>query len=257
MITRRSRASPSARQVRKSAPAHQIGIEMKEEKTKGKRPGSGKARFGATVRTSATAAAASAARLIRSPAFPEPRRRRRRRGRRRRPGWPAGRPRRRATASVPRPVCSERSAASPKRDAEREGQLPVGEQGDDPGREPERRPARLGPPVVADQAVEEVGGGDHRQHPDHLRPDQRRRGREQQAVVERVVAAVPAAVPDRETGVLEELGVEDLGGEVADLRVPDQHQGRQRRAQRDRGQPFGAVAPSTGPCGSSQHMGAS
>src|SRR6185312_13450223 len=120
------------------------------------------------------------------------------------------------------------------------GQLTVGEQGDDPGREPERRRPCLLAEVVLHEAVEEVGGGDDRQHPDHLWAEQRRGGREQQGVVERVVAAVPAAVPERQAGVLEELGMEDLGGEIADPWVPDQHQGRQDRAERDRRQPFGA-----------------
>ncbi len=113
-------------------------------------------------------------------------------------------------------------------DAEGEGELAVGEQRDHAGGEPEGRPAGGGPPAVADEAIEEVGGGDDRERPDQLRPEQRRQRREEEAVGERVVAAVPAAVPDRQAGVLEELGAEDLGGEVADLRVPGQH--RQRRA---------------------------
>jgi hypothetical protein len=108
-------------------------------------------------------------------------------------------------------------------DAEGEGELAVGEQGDDASGKPERRPARRLPPAVADEAVEEVGGGDDGDRPDQLRSEQRGERREEEAVGERVVAAVPAAIPDRQAGMLEELGAEDLGGEVAHLRVPDQH----------------------------------
>ncbi len=125
-------------------------------------------------------------------------------------------------------------------DPEGEGELAVGEQGDDAGREPEGRPARLHPPAVADQAVEEVGGGDDGEHADHLRSEQRPQRREEEAVGEGVVAAVPAAVPDREAGALEELGAEDLGREVADGRVPDEHQHRERGAERHGREPFGS-----------------
>src|SRR6185295_9574590 len=108
-------------------------------------------------------------------------------------------------------------------DAEGEGELTVGEQGDDAGGEPEGRPARRLPPAVAHQAVEEVGGGDDRERAEELRSEERGKRREEEAVGEGVVAAVPAAVPDREAGLLEELGAENLRGEVADLRVPGQH----------------------------------
>src|SRR5262249_1189844 len=69
-------------------------------------------------------------------------------------------------------------------DAEREGELAVGEQGDDAGREPEGRPASRLAPAVADQAVEEVGGRDHREDADRARAEQRRQRREEDAVGE-------------------------------------------------------------------------
>jgi hypothetical protein len=193
MNTRRSRASPSARQVRKSAPAHQTGIAMKEEKTKDER----RRRGGDRGAVEALAA------------FPD-------RGGED-PGQEGARDRARQRAGGRRgdrerrpPGLQRAERRQAEGHAEGEGQLPVGEQRDDARREPERRPARLRPPVITDQAVEEVGGRDDRQHPHHLRADQRRRGREQHAVVERVVARVPGAVPDRQAGVLEQLGVENL-----------------------------------------------
>jgi hypothetical protein len=128
----------------------------------------------------------------------------------------------------------------PEGDAQREGELTVGEQGHHTGGEPQRRPARRLSPAVADEAVEEVGGGDHGDRADELRADQRREGREEDAVGEGVVAAVPAAVPDREPSVLEELGAEDLRREVSDLGIPGEHQGRERGAEPDRGKPVGA-----------------
>ena len=66
-------------------------------------------------------------------------------------------------------VCRQRSAARPKATPEGEGELAVGEQGDHAGGEPERRPAGGLAPAVADEAVEEVGGGDDREHADQLR----------------------------------------------------------------------------------------
>ena len=157
-------AAPRGRpRVTKSAPAHQSGIAMKEEKAKGNWPGSGKARLGATVSARARPATPSAARLARRPPLQRRRRGRRRRGRRRRPGWRARRPRRRATASVAAAGLQAAQRGEAEGDAEGEGELAVGEQGDDAGGEPERRPARLDPPAVADQAVEEVGGGDDRE----------------------------------------------------------------------------------------------
>ena len=57
-------------------------------------------------------------------------------------------------------------------DAEGEGELAVGEQRDHAGGEPEGRPAGGRAPAVADEAIEEVGGGDDRDRPDLLRPQQ-------------------------------------------------------------------------------------
>ncbi len=125
-------------------------------------------------------------------------------------------------------------------DAEGEGELAVGEQGDDAGREPERPPARRLAPAVADEAVEEVGGGDDRERADQLRSEHGGQRREEEAVGEGVVAAVPAAVPDRQAGALEQLSAEDLGGEVADLRVPGQHREREQGAEGDGGEPVGS-----------------
>jgi hypothetical protein len=124
-------------------------------------------------------------------------------------------------------------------DPEREGQLAVGEQRHHAGGEPEGRPARLHPPAVADQTVEEVGGGDDGEPSHDLRSEQRRQRREEEAVGEGVVAAVPAAVPDRQAGLLEQLGAEDLRREVADRRTPEEHQRRQRGAESDGREPFG------------------
>ena len=147
---------------------------------------------------------------------------------------------RRRSAQAAWRVCSAAQGGEAEGDAEGEGELAVGEQGDHAGGEPEGRPARGLAPVVADEAVEEVGRGDHRQHPHQLRAEQRGERREEDAVGEGVVAAVPAAVPDREAGALEQLGAEDLGGEVADLRVPGEHRSGQRGAERDGREPIGS-----------------
>ena len=48
------------------------------------------------------------------------------------------------------------------------------------------------------------------------------------------MAAVPAAVPDREAAVLEELGAEGLRREIADVRVPEQDGGGEGEAEGDR-----------------------
>ena len=54
------------------------------------------------------------------------------------------------------------------------------------------------------------------------------------------MAAVPAAVPDRQAAALEQLGAEDLGGEVADLRVPGEHRRGQGGAERHGRKPVGS-----------------
>src|SRR6185437_1216183 len=92
-------------------------------------------------------------------AFPEPGRDRAREERPGdRAGQRAGRGGKDRQPSPPRLQLAQRR--QPEGDPEGEGQLPVGEQGDDAGGKPERRPARLRPPVLLDDAVEEVGGGD-------------------------------------------------------------------------------------------------
>ena len=132
-------------------------------------------------------------------------------------------------------------------DAEGEGELAVGEQRHHAGGEPERRPAGRLAPAVAHEAVEEVGGGDDGEgrRPGAARAAARQR-REEDAVGEGVVAAVPAAVPDRQAAALEELGAEDLGGEVADLGVPGEHRRGQRGAERHGRKPVGSEAALTG-----------
>jgi hypothetical protein len=54
------------------------------------------------------------------------------------------------------------------------------------------------------------------------------------------VAAVPAAIPNGQATALEELGAEDLCGEIADLRVPCEHRGSERGAERHGREPVGA-----------------
>ncbi len=127
-----------------------------------------------------------------------------------------------------------------ERYAQSEGELAVGEEGDDAGGEPEGCPAGGLAPAVAHETIEEVGGSDNRCHPHRLRTQNRGQRREEDAVGEGVVAAVPTAVPDPQADALEQLGAENLGGEVADLRVPSEHQRGQRGAERHSREPFGS-----------------
>ena len=189
--------------MRIRAPPHKSGIATKEENSKGNWPGSGKARLGTTVSASASAGDGERGAAGRPPR-PARRRGRRRRGRRRRPGWRERRRRPRRRRGRPAGLQAAQRG-EPEGDAEREGELAVGEQRHHARGEPEGRPARLRPPAVADQAVEQVGGGDDGEPAHHLRAEQRRQRREEDAVGEGVVAAVPAAVPDRQAGPLEQL----------------------------------------------------
>ena len=157
------------------------------------------------------------------------------------PGEEDGRDRARERASRPE---GERRRAAPELqrpqrgeaegDPESEGDLAVGEQRHHAGREPEGRPPRGVTPAIADEAVEEVGGGDHREDADDPRAENRAERREEDAVGEGVVAPVPAAVPDRRGRRRRNSSVRKTwAARSPTWRIPCEHCHRQRRAQRD------------------------
>ena len=107
------------------------------------------------------------------------------------------------------------------------------------GRRSRREPQRSDPPrraeVEADDAIEEHGCEQAADRAQRHRPYQRAEHRRQDAVVERGMPAVPLHVEEHDAVALDEIGAEDLGGEIraAPAEDEDRHRECRGRGRRD------------------------
>ena len=126
-----------------------------------------------------------------------------------------------AAVSVTPALQRERDADA-RQQAEGEGE-PAGVEVDrGRGAEPQRAQPGLAAEAPAGQRLEHRRRGHGRQRSDELRGEQRRQGRKQDAVAGGVVPGVPVVVPQAEALDREQLGPEQVGGEV-EARGRDDH----------------------------------